>query len=138
MKISRAARVRTDEGDFAHRKGVGYFGYKGEDRMHAIGLPFVEEDKWRMLVRLYDRRWFERLWVVQDVAIPNRMMDLSGRGSLSLVADPESWMQRRSGPSFCLSGENQFVSCVAQSSLRGKNFVECSDFPHNRGTTASL
>lgn len=49
MSISQAARVRDDEGDLAHQKGIGYFGYQDKDRMEVIGLPFLKEDQWRIL-----------------------------------------------------------------------------------------
>lgn len=66
--------------------------------MEVIGLPFLKEDQWRILwdcmrAGLYERRWFERLLVVQEVAMPNHVMEPLGPGASSSVPDPVSWIQ---------------------------------------------
>lgn len=35
----------------------------------ATGLPGWDDDKWTHLARLMERRWFSRIWVVQEVAL---------------------------------------------------------------------
>ncbi len=32
------------------------------------GLPSIEVDSWKALVRLFDCPWFRRVWVIQEVA----------------------------------------------------------------------
>lgn len=134
MMISQAARVRDSEGNLVHRKGVGYLGYKDRDRLQAIGLPFVEEEQWRMIMRFYERRWFERLWVVQEIAMPH-VMQPSGQGARPLVLDSESWRHWRD-----LASERRESIRVMCGSVKipWEELVECSEFLHGTGIAVDL
>ena len=32
-----------------------------------MGLPPAMDDRWHILARFYDRRWFNRVWIIQEI-----------------------------------------------------------------------
>ena len=39
--------------------------------LEQMGLPSAVDDRWHVLARFWDRRWFHRTWVVQEAAAAN-------------------------------------------------------------------
>jgi hypothetical protein len=35
----------------------------------SLGLPHISDPEWSALVRLFQREWFERIWVVQEATV---------------------------------------------------------------------
>ncbi|KAL8708988.1 MAG: hypothetical protein Q9220_006197 [cf. Caloplaca sp. 1 TL-2023] len=69
-EILNAASATDEEGFYINLRTVGHWAYKNPEALASIGLPAVTEDQWRSLIDLYSRRWFNRLWVVQETALP--------------------------------------------------------------------
>lgn len=44
----------------------------GPEHIQILGLPTIESSKWIALVKLFQRPWFERIWVVQEAAVCKR------------------------------------------------------------------
>ena len=39
------------------------------DAMLALGLPPFPSPEWEALHKLFERRWFQRAWIIQEVAL---------------------------------------------------------------------
>lgn len=48
------------------------------DAMRALGLPSFPSTEWESMHRLFERRWFQRSWVVQEVALANAAIAICG------------------------------------------------------------
>ena len=48
------------------------------DALQALGLPSFPSADWESMHRLFERRWFQRSWVVQEVALADKAVVLCG------------------------------------------------------------
>ncbi|KAL8662692.1 MAG: hypothetical protein Q9202_004476 [Teloschistes flavicans] len=83
QSIANASTARDLEGRFVNRGIFGPQTHKDPDALVSIGIPTITACRWEALVSFYFRRWFERLWVVQEVALPKNTPAYSG-----LLVDP--------------------------------------------------
>ena len=49
--------------------------------MEQLGLPNAKDDAWHVFARFWDRRWFHRAWVIQEITLANdpRIWYVDGR-----------------------------------------------------------
>ncbi|KAI4197385.1 MAG: hypothetical protein LQ350_005936 [Teloschistes chrysophthalmus] len=59
--IAHASKAQDEDGRFLD--------WRGSEASASSGLPPTTADQWEALLFLYYRRWFERLWVVQEVTL---------------------------------------------------------------------
>lgn len=52
-------------------------------RMESIGLPPRYNSQWRLLWRFFKRRWFQRVWTIQEVVLANEVNYLCGEVEMS-------------------------------------------------------
>lgn len=55
---------------FFHAFGHG----ESPDRLGSYGLPVDGDELWKHYMELYDRRWFHRGWVIQEVVMARRVV----------------------------------------------------------------
>ena len=48
------------------------------DALQALGLPSFPSADWESMHRLFERRWFQRSWVIQEVALADKAVVLCG------------------------------------------------------------
>jgi hypothetical protein len=48
------------------------------DRLEAYKLPYSTAESWQHLINLFNRPWFRRLWIIQEVVLSSRSYVLSG------------------------------------------------------------
>ena len=103
------------------------------DALRAMGLPSFPSADWESMHRLFERRWFQRSWVIQEVALANvavvvcggRIIDWDeiGRTGQYLVASGFfRAMQDTYGP----QGRPTFASTIQNSRARVKLDADCS------------
>ncbi|KAL8636772.1 MAG: hypothetical protein Q9228_005871 [Teloschistes exilis] len=68
--IAHASKAQDEDGKLLD--------WRGSEARAARGLPPATADQWEALLFLYYRRWFERLWVVQEVTLPKNTTAGSG------------------------------------------------------------
>ncbi|KAL9597517.1 MAG: hypothetical protein Q9219_005100 [cf. Caloplaca sp. 3 TL-2023] len=68
--ITLAASQRDPRGRSINLRSLGFWGFDNPEALRSIGLPPITRDQWWGLVHFYNRRWFGRLWIVQEFALP--------------------------------------------------------------------
>jgi hypothetical protein len=58
----------------------------GEELIDRYGLPPLSEDIWMSFIDFYERAWFNRTWIVQEVALASNAVVLLG-------AEPLRWQE---------------------------------------------
>jgi len=53
----------------ARKYSLGFLHRDDEHALRLAGLPPLDDDIWRRVVRFWDRSWFSRVWVQQEVAL---------------------------------------------------------------------
>ena len=72
-KISNLATVSAVPGP--HTNAIDIF---NPDALQAMGLPSFPSADWESMHRLFERRWFQRSWVVQEVALADAAVAVCG------------------------------------------------------------
>ncbi|KAL8947678.1 MAG: hypothetical protein Q9222_006062 [Ikaeria aurantiellina] len=85
QEIVNAANTTDEDGVFVNRRKMGHWAYKSPEALASIGLPAVTDDQWRSLIDLYSRRWFSRLWVVQEMALPRNALASQEKDAIRLI-----------------------------------------------------
>ena len=65
--VSAVTRLHTNTSDIFN-----------PDALQAMGLPSFPSSDWESMHRLFERRWFQRSWVVQEVALANVAVAVCG------------------------------------------------------------
>jgi hypothetical protein len=78
-QASRELKVEFEKGDQAI-----LINYSPEQVTEKYGLPSWEDDIWETFVDFFDRSWFQRVWVFQEVALAKDAAFLSGSGEISV------------------------------------------------------
>ena len=58
-------------------KGMVDVGY-AENALYGLGLPRLDSPEWTALVRLFQRPWFQRIWVLQEAVMARTMTVVCG------------------------------------------------------------
>lgn len=72
-KISNLATVSAVPGP--HTNAIDIF---NPDALQAMGLPSFPSADWESMHRLFERRWFQRSWVIQEVALADAAVAVCG------------------------------------------------------------
>jgi hypothetical protein len=67
-----------------------------------MGLPARTDDRWHNLPRFYDRRWFNRVWIIQEIAANNNVQIWWGATELDywLLVNVSSFILQSQFPLF--------------------------------------
>ena len=68
-EIALTARAHAINGKLVNPRLFSRWAFEDPETLSWMGLPCVTKAQWKALMHLYSRRWFERLWVVQEVAL---------------------------------------------------------------------
>ncbi|KAK9439957.1 Ankyrin and HET domain protein [Metarhizium brunneum] len=56
---------------------------KDKGKYAAANMPYISERDWASLASLYQRQWFHRTWIVQEVVLPGALLMCIDEKSLS-------------------------------------------------------
>ena len=103
------------------------------DALQAMGLPSFPSADWESMYRLFERRWFQRSWVIQEVALADYALvvcgcrilnwDEIGRAGQYLVS---SGFFRAMQVTYGRQGRPSFASSIQNSRARVQLGANCS------------
>jgi hypothetical protein len=82
--VTRMAQVADAEVGrmYNERQTWQLFDFLDDSIMRGIGLPSLNEDIWDAFIDFFERRWFKRAWILQEVALANDAALLWGEGTI--------------------------------------------------------
>ncbi|KAL8829021.1 MAG: hypothetical protein Q9170_006349 [Blastenia crenularia] len=139
--IALAAKARDSEGNLINQRRLGHWAFQNPETLVSIGLPPVNLNQWRNLVDFFKRRWFERLWVVQEIALPKQTMWKWIASAATLPIDEnvvEPWATWNSG-SARISQRREAIRVLCGSVvIPWEELLECSLFLEGSGIANGL
>ena len=140
-RIALATNTRDAEGNLINQRRLGHWAFQDPEALALIGLPPITEDQWRNLVLFYSRRWFERQWVVQEIALPRQTMWNWMPSADTLPVDnhvTEAWTTWTSD-SASLSQRREAIRLLCGSVvIPWEELLECSLFLNGTGIANGL
>ena len=76
--VPKLAEVWEKRDDAAQGKGEQSQSVLSSQEVKELGLPELSDPVWEMLKRVLHRPWFERVWVIQEVALSKRATIICG------------------------------------------------------------
>ncbi|KAM7215381.1 Heterokaryon incompatibility protein (HET) domain containing protein [Rhypophila decipiens] len=84
--LSKMRRIITDERltpGSAWRESTGIPDTDMADLLTIVGLPPLDSVEWSVILGLFNRTWFRRLWVVQEIALASKIEVWCGGATFS-------------------------------------------------------
>ncbi|KAM7187480.1 Heterokaryon incompatibility protein (HET) domain containing protein, partial [Rhypophila sp. PSN 637] len=84
--LSKMRRIITDERltpGSAWRESSGIPDTEMADLLSIVGLPPLDSADWSVILGLFNRTWFRRLWVVQEIALASKIEVWCGGATFS-------------------------------------------------------
>ncbi|KAL8717342.1 MAG: hypothetical protein Q9225_005402 [Loekoesia sp. 1 TL-2023] len=141
QNIALAAKTRDTEGRLINQQHLGHWAFQDPRALASVGLPPITQDQWRNLVQLYNRRWFERLWVVQEIALPRQT---TWKWMASTDTSPidgyeiDSWATWTSGSAQISQRREAIRILCGSSEVPWEELLECSLFLEGTGIATGL
>lgn len=95
--------------------------------LETVGLPPIGDKKWQVLLSFYRRRWFSRVWIVQEVALAKEVEVWLGNESLM-------WQDIQ----ICCTILNQGVENLILAGIEERKNTSVIFHSRNAGTIASI
>ncbi|KAL1591986.1 hypothetical protein SLS60_011578 [Paraconiothyrium brasiliense] len=78
IAIELILRLRPIVEIWLSEKFVSKYGYDSEELFERAGVSIVKPKEWKALCSFYERQYFSRAWIVQEIALSQRLMLLCG------------------------------------------------------------
>jgi hypothetical protein len=83
--IQQMARIAESQVDKFYEIGQGglLFAFENPEILQRYGLPAITEELWYAFIDFFERKWFKRVWILQEVALAKSAVVLWGDTVLS-------------------------------------------------------